>query len=70
MLTVKSVESRRSKSIKNSDITTKKIEKNLHDENPSISGVSVGLSPGNTDITAKKKIKDLTFVFRCAKRMW
>lgn len=70
MLRVKSVESRRSKSIKNSDITTKKIEKNLYGENPLISGVSVGSSPGNTDIAVKKKIKDLTFVFRCAKRMW
>jgi hypothetical protein len=69
MLTVKSVESSRSKSIKNTDITTKKIEKNFDSVNPLISGVSVGLSPGNTDIAAKKKIKDLTFVFRCAKRM-
>jgi hypothetical protein len=70
MLTEKSLENCRSESIKNTDITTKKIKKNLKLGNPLISGIFVALLPGITDIAVKKKIKDLTFIFGCAKRMW
>lgn len=59
----------RSESIKNTDITTKKIKKNLNRGNPLISVFSVELLPGIADIAVKKKIKDLTFIFGCAKRM-
>jgi hypothetical protein len=69
MLTAKSLENCRSKSSKNTDITTKKIKKPLDPGNLFISGISVALSPGIADIAEKKKIKDLTFVFGCAKRM-
>jgi hypothetical protein len=70
MLIEKSLENCRSESIKNTDITTKKIKKNLKPGNHLISGVSMALSPGIADIAVKKKIKDLTFIFGCAKRMW
>jgi hypothetical protein len=70
MLTEKSLENCRSESIKNTDITTKKIKKNFKLENLFISGVSVALLPGIADIAVKKKIKDLTFIFGCAKRVW
>lgn len=70
MLTEKSLEKCRSESIKNTDITTKKNEKNLKLENPLISGIFVALLSGIADIAVKKKIKDLTFIFGCAKRMW
>jgi len=69
MLFEKSFENRRSESIKNTDITTKKIKKTSNCENPLISSLSGALSPGIGDIAAKKKIKDLTFIFGCAKRM-
>lgn len=69
MLTENSLDCRRSESIKNTDITAKKIKKNLNPENPLISDVFVVLSPGIADIAVKKKTKDLTFVFGCAKRM-
>lgn len=69
MLIEKSLENCRSKSIKNTDITTKKTKKILNSENPLILGVSVASLPGIADITVKKKIKDLTFIFGCAKRM-
>ena len=70
MLTEKSLKNCRSESIKNTDITTKKIKKNLKAGNPLISGVFVALLPGIADIAVKKKIKDLTFIFGCAKRLW
>jgi hypothetical protein len=54
----------------NADISTKKIKKNLVRENLFISGVSVLKTAGITDIAVKKKTKDLTFIFGCAKRMW
>jgi hypothetical protein len=52
------------------DISTKKIISGSIGENPFISVVSVGKSAGITDIAVKKKIKHLTFIFGCAKRMW
>jgi hypothetical protein len=70
MLIEKSIENCRSESIKNTDITTKKIKKTFSPENPLIFGVSVMPPPGIADIAVKKKIKDLTFIFGCAKRMW
>lgn len=69
MLCVKSIEKRRSENIKSADITAKKIKKTLNPGNPLISGISAGLSPGIADIAVKKKIKDLTFILGCAKRM-
>ena len=69
MFTEKSFENYSSESIKNTDITTKKIKKNLNRGNPLISSLSVALSAGIADIAVKKKIKDLTFIFGCAKRM-
>ncbi|MGD2084850.1 MAG: hypothetical protein PVH61_01580 [Candidatus Aminicenantes bacterium] len=69
MLIEKSVENFRSKSIKNTDITTKKIKTPLECGNPLISSVSTAVLPGIADIAVKKKIKDLTFIFGCAKRM-
>jgi len=69
MLFEKNFENCRSKSVKNTDITTKKIKKTSNAENPLISGISVLLSPEIADIAVKKKIKDLTFFFGCAKRM-
>lgn len=69
MLFEKSFENRRSESIKSTDIPTKKIKKTSNRENHLISSVSVALSPGIADIAVKKKIKDLTFIFSCAKRM-
>jgi len=65
----KSIENFRREIVKNTDITTKKIKKTSNGKNPLISRVSVVLSPGTGDIAVKKKIKDLTFVFGCAKRM-
>jgi hypothetical protein len=70
MLSEKSLKNCRYESIKNTDMPTKKIKKNLDLGNPLISGVSVVLPPGIADIAVKKKIKDLTFIFGCAKRMW
>ena len=69
MLTEKSLENCRSESIKNTDITTKKINKTLKPGNHLISGVFVALLPGIGDIAVKKKIKGLTFIFGCAKRL-
>lgn len=69
ILTDRSSGNCRSESIKNTDITTKKIKKNLNCETPLISGFFGASSPGIADIAVKKKIKDLTFIFGCAKRM-
>ena len=69
ILTDRSSGNCRSESIKSTDITTKKIKKNLNRENPLISGFFGALSPGIADIAVKKKIKGLTFIFGCAKRM-
>ena len=69
ILTDRSSGNCRSKSIKNTDITTKKIEKNLNRGNPLISSFFGVVPPGIADIAVKKKIKDLTFIFGCAKRM-
>lgn len=57
-------------SINNPDIPGKKIKKKPQFENPFISGVSIALTSGITDIAVKKKIKSLTFILGCAKRMW
>ena len=69
MLFEKSIENYKSENIKNTDITAKKIKKTLDSENHLISRISAALSPGIADIAVKKKIKDLTFIFGCAKRM-
>lgn len=69
MLIEKSIENYRRESVKNTDITAKKIKKKSNPETPLISSVSMALSPGIADIAAKKKIKDLTFILGCAKRM-
>jgi len=53
---------------KTTDITAKKMEKTLFSGNRFISAVFVGEFPGTTDITAKKKIKNLTFDFCCANK--
>lgn len=69
MFSEKSIENCRSETSKNTDITAKKIKKGLNPGNPLISGVCMARSPGITDIAVKKKTKDLTFIFGCAKRM-
>lgn len=51
------------------DISTKKIKKSFDRGNLFISGLFGLKKPGITDIAVKKKIKDLTFIFGCAKRM-
>lgn len=53
---------------KTADITAKKMKKPLYGKNPLISAVSTVKFPGTTDITAKKKIKNLTFDFCCANK--
>jgi hypothetical protein len=63
MLIEKSIENCRRESVKNTDITTKKIKKSSNPENPLISVVSMGLLPGTADIAAKKKSKRLDFYF-------
>jgi hypothetical protein len=52
------------------DISTKKIKKTSMHKNPFISVFSGLERPGIADIAVKKKIKHLTFIFGCAKRMW
>ena len=51
------------------DISTKKIKKSFNHKNHFISGVFGLKKSGITDIAVKKKIKHLTFIFGCAKRM-
>jgi hypothetical protein len=63
MLFEKSIENYKSENIKNTDITAKKIKKNLDCENPLISGISAVLSPGIADIAVKKINKRLDFYF-------
>lgn len=69
MLSEKSLENCSSETSKNTDITAKKIKKDLNPGNPLISSVCATRSPGIADIAVKKKIKGLTFIFGCAKRM-
>ena len=69
MLFEKSIENYKSENFKNTDITAKKIKKNLNSKNPLISCIPAVSPPGIADIAVKKKIKDLTFIFGCAKRM-
>ena len=63
MLIEKGLRMYKGENVENTDIPTKKIKKKLVGKNPFISAVSRMSPPGIADIAAKKKIKDLTFIF-------
>ena len=48
----------------------KKIGKNGRAGKQLITGFFRDTLPGSTDITAKKKLKHLTFSFRCDRKIW